>query len=800
MRNVIRLTSIACMLALSLHTNAQMTSPKGEAEDWVRKQVASGMSQREIQKSLEEKGLSTEEIRTIWLNIQTEDKETRDKRLTYPIDGPDPLGAERVEPGNKLMEGEEIHQKTDSLPDPKEQIFGQSLFNNREMTFEPNDQIPAPASYRLGPGDRLRVTIYGENQSLLTSDIQPDGNFLVQDLGPVALTGLTVKEAEKALSAALSAIYGGLIDGSTGLTLTAFRGRSVRVHVMGEVKTPGTYTLSAYASVFHAIYRAGGLSDLSGLRAIQIVRKGEPSVTLDVYGYIFKGTLPDIESLEDGDVVIVPTYDRLVKATGAVKRPMYYEMTEEESLSDLLSYAGGLEAKAYRKQFSIERQEDEGIRICSVTEEEASAFPLRNGDVLTVREADDRYQNRIEVRGAVRHPGFFELSPEINTVKLLIEQAEGVREDAFLGRSVLYRRRTDETREAKAIALGDELSGKNRTELRNGDLLFIPSVQDIKERTTVEIQGAVGKPGVYTYLEHQTLEDLVLQAGGLKESASMVRVDVARRVSRGMDSDTISTTYSFGLKEGLVVDGTPGFELKPFDQVFVRHNPGYTEQQNITISGEVLYDGTYALTNKNQRLSQIVEQAGGLTRHAYAGGARLIRRANDIEKKQMEQVIELINKELGASVTDSLQLEVDTLIQVGIDLERALAYPESEDNIVLREGDELYIPQLDNTVKIDGGVMFPNTVAFDSRMRVKDYINQAGGFASAAHKRGVFVVYMNGKVDKVSSSSRDKIKPGCRIIVPLKSRKSNLANTLAAISSISSIGMMVATMANLIKK
>ena len=790
--------TLASLFCLALHAQ-DITTVDPQTVEWVRRQTAAGSSQKEIQTKLIEQGYTNEQITEMMNSMRKEDQSTKKARTMFPVEE---IDTEELD--------EELDEEQDLLADsvalakprkPEEEIFGQSLFNNRRMSFEPNDRVPAPSSYRLGPNDQVRVTIHGENQSQLIDRLTAEGNLFVPSYGLVALSGLTVAEAEVTLGNALSTIYGGIAEGRTGVSLTVYGGRAIRVHVMGEVSTPGTYTLSPYASIFHAIYRAGGLSDLAGLRQIELVRDGQSIATLDAYAYIFRGVLPAETALQDGDVVVVPTYGRLVKVTGAVKRPMFYEMVATESLDDLLHYAGGLSAKAYRKSFSIERQEDDGIRICSVTSEQAKAFAMEDGDILTVREADERFTNRIEIRGAVRHPGFFQLSPELQTIKQLVEAADGLREDAFTGRSVLYRRRTDETREAQAIAIESEVQGLTATKLRNNDLLFIPSVQDIKEQAEVEIQGAVGKPGIYTYLENQTLEDLVLQAGGLKESASLVRVDVARRINNGTaSSDSISRMYSFGLKAGLVVDGKPGFVLQPYDQVFVRNNPGYSVQQNVTIEGEVLYEGTYSLSSKTERLTDLVNKAGGLNTHAYAGGARLIRKANETEIKQMEQVIQLINKELGSQVTDSLQLEVDTLISVGIDLEQALIDPASDDNVVLREGDKLYIPTVDNTVKIDGGVMFPNTVAFDKGMRVKDYINQAGGFSSSAHKSGVFIVYMSGKVAKVSSRSRKEVRPGCRIIVPQKNKRANLATTLGAISSISSIGMMVATMANLIKK
>ena len=574
---------------------------------------------------------------------------------------------------------------------------------------------------------------------------------------------------------------------------------------MGEVVQPGTYSLSSFATVFHALYRAGGVSDIGSLRNVQLVRNGKNIATIDVYQFIMKGHIQDDIRLQEGDVVIVPAYDVLVKIDGKVKRPMRFEMKKDENLSTLISYAGGFEADAYTRSLRVVRQNGQEYEVNTVKDLDYSVYKMRNGDVVTAEAILNRFTNKLEIRGAVYRPGIYQLNGKLNTVRELVNEAQGLTGDAFLNRAVLYRQREDLTTEVIPVDIKAIMDGTSQNIiLAKNDILYIPSIHDLEDRGDVVIHGEVAKPDSYPYADNMTLEDLIIQAGGLREAASVVRVDVSRRIRNPhstVDNDTIGRTYTFSLKEGFVVDGTPGFVLQPYDEVYVRRSPGYQAQQNVVVEGEILFEGSYAMTSREERLSDLIRKAGGSTKNAYLRGAKLTRVATEGEKKRMGDVIRLMSRQLGEAMMDSLDIHVEDHFTVGIDLEKALANPGSTADIVLREGDVVFIPKSTNTVKINGAVMVPNTVSYIAGKNIDYYLNQAGGYSDNAKKSKKFIVYMNGQVTKGKGSGKKQIEPGCEIIVPSRSKKrTNVGEILGYATSFSSLGMMIASIANLIKK
>ncbi|WP_456151244.1 SLBB domain-containing protein [Bacteroides xylanisolvens] len=575
--------------------------------------------------------------------------------------------------------------------------------------------------------------------------------------------------------------------------------------MMGEVVQPGTYSLSSFSTVFHALYRAGGVSDIGSLRNVQLVRNGRTIATIDVYQFIMKGNIQDDVRLQEGDVVIVPAYDILVKIDGKVKRPMRFEMKKDENLSTLISYAGGFEADAYTRSLRVVRQNGQEYEVNTVKDLDYSVYKMRNGDVVTAEAILNRFINKLEIRGAVYRPGIYQLNGKLNTVRELVDEAQGLTGDAFLNRAVLYRQREDLTSEVVPVDIKAIMDGTSQNIiLMKNDILYIPSIHDLEDRGDVVIHGEVAKPDSYPYADNMTLEDLIIQAGGLREAASVVRVDVSRRIKNPrstVGNDTIGQIYTFSLKEGFIVDGTPGFVLQPYDEVYVRRSPGYQAQQNVVIEGEILFGGSYAMTSREERLSDLISKAGGSTNYAYLRGAKLTRVANASEKKRMGDVIRLMSRQLGEAMMDSLGVRVEDHFTVGIDLEKALANPGSTADIVLREGDVISIPKNNNTVTINGAVMVPNTVSYIKGENIDYYLNQAGGYSENAKKSKKFIVYMNGQVTKVKGSGKKQIEPGCEIIVPSKAKKkTNMGNILGYATTFSTLGMMVASIANLIKK
>ena len=701
----------------------------------------------------------------------------------------------------------------------RKKVFGRDIFNNKELSFEPNMNIATPQNYRLGPGDAVIIDIYGASQKTIQSTVSPDGEVTIEGYGPVNVSGLTVAQANARLRNTLGSRYR-----SSRVKLTVGQTKTIMVNVMGEVKAPGTYTLSAFATVFHALYMAGGTNDLGTLRNIKVYRNNRLVTVVDIYDYILNGKLTGNVRLADNDVIVVGPYDCLVTIAGKVKRPMIYEMKKNESVNSLLKYSGGFAGDAYKKSVRVNRKTGREYAVYNVEEFDFSSFRVDDGDSISVDSILPRYANTVEVKGAVFRPGMYNLGEQVNSVRTLVEHAEGMTEDAFTNRAVMHRMKKDRTLEVIAVDIAGIMDGKVADiPLKENDVLFIPTRQEKIVERTLTIRGEVQYPGVYQYADNETLEDFVLQAGGLTDKASTVNVMVSRRVmdAKALRPDSvIAKTYTLSLKDGFIIDGTPGFKLMPFDEVMIRQSPAYVEQQNVSITGEVMFAGLYTLDHRNARLSELFKKAGGATDQAYLKGARIIRKANEQEKQRMEAVLKMQREEmqknllqLAASSNNSSALtqsskdvertniekfNVPSEYSVGIDLPEALANPGSDADIILREGDRLVIPQYNGTVKINGAVMFANTVAYEKGKKPSYYIDQAGGFAADALKSKAYIIYMNGKVAKLSHGA--KVQPGSEIVIPAKlKRKMSTAEMMSMGTSMSSIAAMIATIANMSK-
>ncbi|MCI5506592.1 MAG: SLBB domain-containing protein [Prevotella sp.] len=678
-------------------------------------------------------------------------------------------------------------------------VFGRDIFNNKELTFEPNMNIATPQNYRLGPGDAVFVDIYGASQKSIQATVTPDGTIVLEGFGPVTVSGLTVAQANARLKATLGARYS-----SSKVRLTVGQTKTIMVNVMGEVAAPGTYTLSAFASVFHALYMAGGTNDIGTLRNIKVYRNNKLVTTVDIYDYILNGKLTGNVRLADNDVIVVGPYDCLVNVTGKVKRPMFYEMKRNESVGTLLKYAGGFTGDAYKKTVKVIRKSGSKYSIFNVGEFDVSSFKIEDEDSIAVDSVIPRYSNMVEVRGAVFRPGMYQVGGEITGVRSLLEHADGVTEDAFLKHAVMHRLKFDRTLEVIQVDVEGIMSGRVADiPLKNEDVLYIPSKKDLQEQQTFTIHGEVIYPGKYAYADNTTIEDLIIQAGGLTDAASVMKVDVARRIADAHAieaTDTIARTYSFKLKDGFVIDGTPGFVLMPYDEVYVRTSPGFSEQKNVLVQGEIMFSGTYTLSKKNQRLSELIKEAGGLTNTAYAKGARLERRLTSEERARMETILRMVKSQSGSGDTlDIRKLDIRDTYSVGIQLDKALEEPGSNYDVVLRQGDRIYIPEYTNTVKISGDVMYPNTVTYRQGKGVKYYVDKAGGWGNRAKKSRAYIVYMNGTVAQVGRGV--KPEPGCEIVVPTKpeGRKMSTGEIVSIASGSASIAAMIATIANIIK-
>lgn len=775
---------------------AQTKMTDQQVIEYVKQATQEGKEQKQIAAELSRRGVTREQAERI--------KKQYEQQMR--TDTANMQGTEL----NEARLREEIKDETTALTDnqptkeelaQEDQVFGRNIFNTQNLTFEPNSNMATPPNYQLGPGDEVIIDIWGASQTSIRQTITPDGTINMQELGPIYLSGMTVEEANRFLKKKLGTVFA---NENNQIQMTLGNTRTIQINIMGEVVQPGTYALSAFSTVFHALYRAGGVNDIGSLRNVQLVRNGKKIAAVDVYDFIMQGKIKDDIRLQEGDVIIVPAYDMLVKMSGNVKRPMRFEMKKDETLTALIKYAGGFNADAYSKSVRMVRQNGMEYEVKTVDEMEYSVCQLRDGDVVTVGAILNRFTNKVEIKGAVYRPDIYALDGKVNTVRALIEKAQGLMDDAFTNRAVLQRQRDDLTSEIVSVDVKALMDGTiPDIPLRKNDILYIPSIHDLQDLGSVTIYGEVTKPDEYPYADNMTLEDLIIQAGGLKEAASTVRVDVSRRIkdTKNVNStDSIGQMFSFALKDGFVIDGQPGFVLQPYDQVFVRRSPGYQTQQNVSIQGEVIFGGAYTLTSKAERLSDLVKKAGGVTNSAYVRGAKLIRVANDEEKKRMQDVVRLMGRELGENAIDSLGLQVDNQFSVGIDLEAALANPGGDADQVLREGDVLNIPEYVNTVKINGAVMMPNTVSYRKGEKVSYYLSQAGGYSQHAKKSKKFIIYMNGQVAKVKGSGKDQIEPGCEIIVPNKKQnKANVGNILGYATSFSSLATMAATIVSLFK-
>lgn len=682
----------------------------------------------------------------------------------------------------------------------KRKVFGRDIFNNKELSFEPNMNISTPQKYVLGAGDAVIIDIYGASQKTINSTVSPDGDITIEGFGPVKVAGLTVEQANARLKNQLGARYS-----SSKIRLTVGQTKTIMINVMGEVSTPGTYTLSAFATVFHALYMAGGINDLGTLRNIKVYRQNKLVSVVDIYDYILNGKLTGNIRLTDNDVIVVGPYDCLVTVTGKVKRPMIYEMKKNESVGTLLKYAGGFTGDAYRKAVRLLRKTGRELSVYNVGEFDFNTFHIADGDSIGVDSILNRYENKIEIKGAVFRPGFYNIGKDIHSVRTLIEYAEGLTEDAFTNRAIIHRMKEDRTLEVIAVDVKGILKGTVADiPLKKNDVLFIPTKSESQTQKTLTIHGEVHYPGVYVYADNETLEDLVLQAGGLKDKASTVKVDVSRRIvnPKALSTDSlISHTFTFALKDGFVIDGTSGFTLLPFDEVYVRKSPGYSEQQNVEVVGNVMFAGTYTLSTKNERLSDVIKKAGGVTDLAYVKGARLERRITPDERLRMNTLLKMAERQNSKKDSlDTKKLNIGDTYFVGIELDKALKEPGGDADIVLREHDRIIVPEFNGTVKISGEVMYPNTVSFEKNKSVRWYINQAGGWGNRAKRNHTYIIYMNGTVAK--KSYKTKVRPGCEIVVPTKPEKggNSLAQWLSIGTSVASIATMVATMTNLLRK
>ena len=812
-----RKIALSLLMLLSTVAFAQMSDQ--QVIQFLQAEYKAGTSQAQIVTKLVQKGVTMDQIRRLQkqygkqinqsgqsgrVNAAVSDINSRLRTKADAEKGTVGRQDQAVQLPTSSLQQEGAAELQDNTPSMAEQspnslkVFGRDIFNKKLLSFEPNMNIATPQNYVLGPGDQVIVDIYGASQKSQQLEVSPDGVIVVDGYGPIQVGGLSVSAAQKKLRNTLGSRYK-----SSNLQMSVGQTRSLMVNVMGEVKAPGTYTLSAFSTVFHALYMAGGINDLGTLRNIKVYRNGKHISTVDVYQYILNGRLSGNIRLQENDMIIVGPYEALVNISGHIKRPMFYEMRPTESVAQVVKYAGGFSSDAYKKAVRLVRKSGERYSVHTVEEFDMSSFKVADGDSIGVDAMVERYENMVEVKGGVFRPGLYELGKQITSVRALVEAAGGLTEDAFTGRAVMYRMKQDRTLETQSIDLSGIMSGSvPDVPLRNEDVLLVATQTDRISNRVVTITGEVFNPGTYQFSERETIEDLVLRAGGLTDAASLVKVDVSRRIrdTKALQSgQEISQNFSFSLQDGFIVDGQQHFFLEPYDVVQVRRSPGYMDPRTVHVEGEVVFEGDFNLSKKNQRLSDLIKAAGGVTPEAYVKGARLERHLNSDERARLASVVKAARQ--NTSSKDSLALdkiEMAEYYTVGIDLEKALANPGGDYDVVVRDSDRIFVPEYNGTVKISGNVLFPNTVAYQAGKDWKYYVNQAGGFGHRSRKSHSFIVYQNGTVSQVG---KGKVEPGCEIVVPQKGKRdmSSLMQWVSIGTSMASLATMAATIGNLLK-
>ena len=743
-----------------------------------------GSSQMEVMEDMQQKGVSMQRLKQLEQKFREEGLVSA---KTIKISRQRSSDPEAVEDPVEAEQGvvEEKNEEDKIL-----KIFGQNLFTNKQLDFNPNLNIPIPDDYVLGPGDEIIIDIWGNSQLSDQQTISPDGDIVLSDVGRVVLSGLKMKDATRRIKNAYAKVYSDLNSGGTQLKVTIGKLRSIQVNILGEVATPGTYTISSLSTVFHALYVAGGISPIGTLRNINVYREGKSFASVDVYQYLMKGENQGDVILKDGDVVLVGTYEMLVNVSGLVKRPMQYEMKRTEKLEDLLYYAGGFAEKAYSQNVQLSRVGENGHQFYTVEKSEFSSFGLKNGDAITVSAVLDEYENKVEIRGAVYREGDYSIDEKIKTVKDLLRAAGGLKGDAYRERAILYRQAEDLTRESESFNIGDLLNGVVADiPLRKNDVLFVPSILSTKESQFITIRGEVKNPGQYEFFKNMNVGDVILQAGDLLESASRAKIDIYRR---GYVDKKIET-FSLSLDEG--IEKTNSFVLEPYDEIFIYKDFGYQKQENVAIIGEVNYPGVFAKLNKGETVSSLIERAGGFTEDAYIEGCRLVRRMNEEERLRTQRTYEKIKRDESLT-NDSLMSNEFNLSEdyvIGLNFREIMENKGGKDDIILREGDKLYVPQYNGVVKISGAVANPTVVPYQ-KSGILNYIDHAGGYEKRAAKCKKYVVYMNGETMKLRFARQ--IKPGCEVVIPFKKDKRNLApgEVVGITTSVVSLSSVITTL------
>ena len=787
---------------------------------FMRQLEASGMGDGQLEQMAQSRGMRPEEIKK--LRERVDKLKNSDKQKSGQGD-PNKIQSKTSADGRQLnYETDSLSNQRDpeteaekALNELRSKIFGADLFKNSKLTFEPNLSIATPKNYVIGPNDELLMDIYGNSEASYNLKVSPEGNINVEYVGIIPVAGLTIEVATSRIRSRLSAVYSGLRNGSTNLNIAVGNIRSIKVILTGEIVKPGTYTLPSLANVFNALYSAGGPTENGSFRSIELIRGGKKIATLDIYDFLMKGEMADNLRLQDQDIIRVPVYRSRIEIVGEVKRPGIFELRSGESFKDLLNFAGDFTENAFRARVKVLKNTEIERKIVDISSDKFSEYKPNTGDKYFVDRVLERFVNRVSIEGAVFRPGAYELKPGL-ALSQLVEKAEGLKEDAFRQRAYITRLKPDNQTEIISVDLAGILNGTIKDiPLQREDVISISSIFDLKEEYKVTIDGEVREPGTFDYAEKMTLEELILMAGGFTEAATSQRVEISRRVKNSnlTSADAITAqVFQVDIDKDLNFS-KPKFELEPFDIISVRSSIGYEVQRQVKVEGEVLYPGMYTIISKDERVSDLLKRAGGLTALAYAKGASLKREGppkvegkNAIDQTEEEQnkidKLQRLQENVKDITAIKVKEEVLKNVYVGIKLENIIENPGTQADLILEEGDILRIPKQLQTVKVNGEVLYPVTTIFNQSRGFKYYISQGGGFSNKSLKRRSYVIYANGSVKSTSKiflfNSYPSIEPGAELFVPQKEDKRPLsAGEIVGISS--GLASLAVIILNLVK-
>ncbi len=753
---------------------------------YLQQAESSGLSESQMEIVALERGMPQAEIQKLRERIARLNG-TAERQSTTPFTRRD---TERRVVDTLFAPSKSDTTTSDSSSDAPLRVFGSALFQGATPVFQPDLRIATPRNYIIGPGDQILIDIYGKSEEAHTLSVTPEGTINIPYIGIVPLAGMTIEQATARIESRLSTVYSAIRSGDTKVSVALGNIRSIQVTITGEVTQPGSYTLPSVATVFNALYSSGGPTENGSFRAINLIRNGKVIATLDIYDILMNGFFSENVRLEDQDILMIPPYQNRVEISGEVKRPAIFELKDGESFEKLLTYAGGFTEDAYRARIKVTKRTAKEQRIEDVLSSQYAHYEPQTGDKYKVGRVLNRFENRVVIEGAVFRPGEYELSPGL-TLSMLIKKADGLKEDAFLSRGYILRLKDDMQKEQLSFNVSGIIAGTTPdVELKREDIITISSIFDLREQYTVDIDGEIRSPGQFTYAEGMTLQDLIMQAGGFRESATGNRIEVSRRVQNAdvlSQSAQIADVFQVFADKGLSKEDQD-FVLMPFDKVVVRTATGYETQKTIRIEGEVLYPGLYTIVSKDERISDIVKRAGGFTPFAYVEGASLKRGGTLDSTKAAETGAEKAEKELRKQdeynrmlALRQLQSDANTFNEVnisrninnefvGINLERIIKRPGRRGDLILADGDIIRIPKELQTVKISGEVLAPSTAVYGPSKGFKQYISQAGGFSSRALRKSAYVLYANGSVKSTNRflffNNYPPIKPGAEIFVP----------------------------------